>query len=222
MVRERDARQDQRRVDGIHLALGKQPGFRHQRPRIPYDVGHLGQLDAVSINAFLTVKPSGSLLVRLESSFNHEIGAAQYLDAVDDASAVATFGTRYVFAAIDRRTASTTGRVELSLSPRMSLQTFTQVLFSKGRFGTPKALEAPGTFDFTAYRPPGFSDPDFDLKSLRANAVFRWEWRPGSTTYLVWTHTRDNSQIARLAAAEFFSLPSYNVFLVKTSWWFSR
>jgi hypothetical protein len=104
----------------------------------------------------------------------------------------------------------------------MSLQTFTQVLFSRGRFGTPKALEAPGTFDFTAYRPAGFPDPDFDFKSVKANAVFRWEWRPGSTTYLVWTHTRDNSQIPGPAAAELFGLPSDNVFLVKTSWWFSR
>jgi hypothetical protein len=173
-------------------------------------------------NAFLTVKPSESLLVRLESSFNHEIRAAQYLDAVDDPSAVATFGTRYVFAAIDQRTATTTGRVELSLSPRLSLQTFTQILFSKGRFGPPKALEAPRTFDFAEYRPAGFPDPDFDFKSLRANAVFRWEWRPGSTTYLVWTHTRDNSQIPGAVAAELFRLPSYNVFLIKTSWWFSR
>jgi hypothetical protein len=38
----------------------------------------------------------------------------------------------------------------------------------------------------------------------------------------VWTHIRDNSQIPGPAAAELFSFPSHNVFLVKASWWFSR
>jgi len=32
-----------------------------------------------------------------------------------------------------------------------------------------------------------FSDPDFNFKSLRLNAVFRWEVKPGSALYAVWT-----------------------------------
>lgn len=35
-----------------------------------------------------------------------------------------------------------------------------------------------------------FDDPDFNFKSLRFNAIFRWEWRPGSTLYLAWTQQR--------------------------------
>lgn len=33
-------------------------------------------------------------------------------------------------------------------------------------------------------------NPDFSTRSLQANAVLRWEYRPGSTVFLVWTHQR--------------------------------
>jgi hypothetical protein len=33
-------------------------------------------------------------------------------------------------------------------------------------------------------------DRDFTLASLRGNAVLRWEWRSGSTLYLVWQQER--------------------------------
>ena len=33
-------------------------------------------------------------------------------------------------------------------------------------------------------------DRDFTLTSLRGNAVLRWEWRPGSTLYVVWQQDR--------------------------------
>ena len=35
-----------------------------------------------------------------------------------------------------------------------------------------------------------FSDPDFTTRSLRGSAVLRWEYRPGSTVYFVWTQQR--------------------------------
>src|SRR5690606_37410579 len=38
-----------------------------------------------------------------------------------------------------------------------------------------------------------FRDPDFNFRSLRGNAVFRWEYRPGSTLYLVWTQDRNDT-----------------------------
>ncbi len=37
------------------------------------------------------------------------------------------------------------------------------------------------------------SDPDFTFKSIRGNAVLRWEFRPGSAAYFVWTQSRDDS-----------------------------
>ncbi len=70
-------------------------------------------------------------------------------------------------------------------------------------------------------------DPDFASRSLRGNAVLRWEYRPGSTLFLVWTTScsafapeatfrpgRDMGHLCRGA--------SNDVFAVKLNWWLSR
>ena len=70
-----------------------------------------------------------------------------------------------------------------------------------------------------------FPDPTFTLRSLRGNAVLRWEYRPGSTLYLVWTHTSQVPDLARGSidfnedASALFHGPSENIFLVKVSYW---
>ena len=70
----------------------------------------------------------------------------------------------------------------------------------------------------------GEPQPDFNLRSLRGNAVLRWEWRPGSTMYLAWQQTRRNVQpfgdfdLSRDAEDLFGSAPD-NVFLIKVSYW---
>lgn len=67
-------------------------------------------------------------------------------------------------------------------------------------------------------------DPSFTLRSLRGNAVLRWEYRPGSTLYLVWTRsgaselTRGSIDLGRDADA-LFRGPSQNIFLVKVTYW---
>ena len=35
-----------------------------------------------------------------------------------------------------------------------------------------------------------FGNPDFNVKEFLSNLVFRWEYRPGSFLYLVWSQTR--------------------------------
>lgn len=69
-------------------------------------------------------------------------------------------------------------------------------------------------------------NPDFGARSLRGNAVLRWEYRPGSTMFLVWTRSCSASSAApdfggwsdleRLCEG-----PSDNVFAVKLNYWLS-
>ena len=69
-----------------------------------------------------------------------------------------------------------------------------------------------------------FSNPDFNYRSLRGNAVFRWEYRPGSTLYVAWTHSRSDVQpygdfdFSRDAQGLLATRPD-NIFIVKASWW---
>jgi hypothetical protein len=72
-----------------------------------------------------------------------------------------------------------------------------------------------------------FSDPDFNFKSLRMNAIFRWEWRLGSTLYFVWQENRqDLSNPGKLSPgrdmARVFSARPDDVFLVRLAYWVSR
>ncbi|HAW78434.1 MAG TPA: hypothetical protein DCX27_01100 [Balneola sp.] len=66
---------------------------------------------------------------------------------------------------------------------------------------------------------------DFNVSSLQGNAVFRWEYNPGSTFFLVWQQQRSGfrpngefnfgNDFGNLLDPE----PT-NVFLVKFSYWF--
>ena len=72
-----------------------------------------------------------------------------------------------------------------------------------------------------------FANPDFNFRSLRGNAVFRWEFRPGSVMYLAWAHARAASlsqgdfRFSRDFNGMFETVPD-NVFLVKASFWIPR
>jgi len=72
-----------------------------------------------------------------------------------------------------------------------------------------------------------FENPDFNLRSLRGNAVVRWEYRPGSTIFFVWQQQREASApvgdfaLARDRRALFRAHPD-NVFLVKVNYWLGR
>jgi hypothetical protein len=71
------------------------------------------------------------------------------------------------------------------------------------------------------------SNPDFNLRSLRGTGVLRWEYRPGSTLYFVWTQERDGSDqfgdfnFGRDRSALFRDRPT-NVFQIKGTYWIGR
>jgi hypothetical protein len=78
------------------------------------------------------------------------------------------------------------------------------------------------------FRPYGGGDPGaFDFKQYRSNTVMRWEYRPGSTLFLVWAQERTQSlggDQARGAAPGLDQLSRAhprNVFLIKGSYWVS-
>ena len=72
-----------------------------------------------------------------------------------------------------------------------------------------------------------FGNPDFNFKSLRFNAVFRWEPKPGSAFYAVWTRQQQDSPQSRQLRARprrrpLFRAPGDDIFLVKVAYWIGR
>jgi len=69
-----------------------------------------------------------------------------------------------------------------------------------------------------------FADKDFNVRSLIGNAVLRWEYRPGSTIFLVWQRQQENEvglgdfDLGRDVDALWGS-PAHNRFIVKVNYW---
>jgi hypothetical protein len=65
---------------------------------------------------------------------------------------------------------------------------------------------------------------DYDFRSFRSNAVVRWEWRPGSTAYLVWQQNRAGvspnvRSVGPGSLADPFDFAADDVVMLKVSYW---
>ena len=200
----------------------------------------------------VALKPAASVFIQISPTYSADENEAQYVTAVDDPTAEAFGGTRYVFAHIRTRTLSLDTRVNWTFTPNLTLQLFAQPFFASGDYDRFREFAAPrlvrkveyGRDVGTIVRDPvgvytvdpdgggpaaafTFDDPDFSARSLRGTAVLRWEYRPGSTVYFVWTQQRSGSRAVgdfdfdRERVALFRDRPD-NVFLVKVNYWIGR
>jgi hypothetical protein len=204
-----------------------------------------------SIGGFATLRPSTAVRVNLNPNYSRTHAIAQYVTQVEDATATGTFGSRYVFAALDQNELALVTRVDWTFTPALSFQLFAQPLISVGDFEDYKEFTRPRGFDFAVYgrdagtisQDPGgeytvdpdgtgaaepftFDDEDFTSRSLRGSAVLRWEYRPGSALFLVWQQSRSGSggspNFALRHLDELWRTKPENVFVVKATWWMGR
>ncbi len=148
-------------------------------------------------------------------------------------------GTGYyvpIFGSRDTRSFNLTTRANVIFSPKLSLQLYGQLFAARGRYDNFQLLANPDElrdFDYPKRR-------DFSFQSLQANVVLRWEYRPGSTLFVVWTQARNNGigeelllDGGSIPASPFdvstgsqlsdtFSIFPQNVFLVKLSYLLMR
>ncbi len=69
-----------------------------------------------------------------------------------------------------------------------------------------------------------FFNPDFTIRSLRTNLVFRWEYIPGSTLFVAWSQNRftpisNPSFEAFSLLRDLFGDDMRNVLVVKLGYW---
>lgn len=191
------------------------------RTNSSYSWGRSGGWHRV-IGGSVSLRPQDFWTVSLGPRLSQSASPAQYITSVADEAAVATFGRRYIFAPIEQTTLSMETRLNVNFSPEVSLDLYAQPFVSTGDYDDPIQLRAPGTYDFDPYE--GSGRTDFNVSSLRGNSVLRWEWRPGSTVFLVWQQRRSGYasygefDFDRDTRAIFDGKPE-NVFLVKLNYW---
>ena len=191
-------------------------------------------------------KPVSNIAFSLGPHIDQTRDFSQYIETVDDPTATATYNQRYVFATIYQTTVAANIRVNWAFTPNVSFQLFAQPLIASGDYTNYKELKRPNSYDFLSYGQDGstfdpinvIGDPDgagpappiaigdqnFNFRSLRGNAVFRWEYRPGSALYLVWTQQRSQSEsVGDLelghSANELINTPPDNIYLAKLTWY---
>lgn len=92
-----------------------------------------------------------------------------------------------VFGARDTRSLDLSLRSTVTFTPTLSFQLYSQLFLARGRYDDFRILQ---NRDELAAFDPFPKRQEFAFSSLQSNAVLRWEYRPGSTLALVWTHGR--------------------------------
>ena len=139
--------------------------------------------------------------------------------------------THYTFARLDQRTINVSARFDVTMTPRLSLQLYAQPFVTTGHYTNWRELDNPKAQRyedrFKAYSGAGSALSDFNYKQFRSNTVLRWEYRPGSTLFLVWSQGREqyDRDLGVFSAPRdlrnLFATQPNNTFLIKASYWFS-
>jgi hypothetical protein len=194
----------------------------------------------------LTVKPGQSFTATVSPSWSRNMNTLQYVEHIDD-------GDRYILARIDQQIVSMSLRLSYNITPDLTLQYWGQPFLAAMDYSRFKVVTNPSadrlsdryhelTESEISYDSPentynvddnndgirdySFDNPDNNFDRFLSNLVARWEFRPGSTIYLVWSQTRnyDDSTGSFSLGQNIDNLYTekkpYDVFLVKFTYRF--
>jgi hypothetical protein len=225
-----------------------------QRRRVSGGVGmfgHAGDQGSGGSRTFwvdLTYRPTNALTITVSPRTVRDDPELQYVDTVS-----AGGSSRYLFGRLRQQTRALTVRLDFSIAPNVTVQYYGAPFVSRGRYEDLKRITNPRapayrdrflTFAPAQVRPEGgqysldedgdgasdyaIDRPDFDVREFNSTLVARWEYRPGSLVYLVWSQARSDEAFRagdglsfRRGLGQSFDAPAHDVLLVKFSKWFS-
>lgn len=192
----------------------------------------------------LTYKPVNAVSISLSPEYFVSKEMLQYVTTIEEDA-----GDRYIMSRLDSRQFGVSARVNVGITPDMSVQYYGQPFYFAGNYSEFKTITDPGAADyydrFHTYQPSeiqsdessenylvdvdgngtdfSFENPDFHFLQYRSNLVFRWEYKPGSTLYFVWSQGRttdgsDGRFMFNDYTHELLDSSPQNDFLVKVSY----
>jgi hypothetical protein len=199
-----------------------------------------------------TYRTSGSVTVRPSQRWQLSVvpnyvrfGIARQFIGTRAGGPAATYGTRYVMARLDLRELRLGLRASVALTPDLSLEAFAEPYAASARHDAHGELPAARSRDLRRYGtdgttitrradgayavqdgPASFTLPnrDFYTRSVRGSMVLRYEWRRGSTFFLVWQQNRARNDAAFRALGpaslgDALETPGLNVLAFKYTHW---
>ena len=138
---------------------------------------------------------------RVSSRFSASFGL-NYSRNADDKQFYRSYGvvgsdtTHYTFARLDQTTIGLNTRLNFTATPNLSFQFYGEPFNTNGTFANWKELNDPRAeaYDgrFKSYRTGAAVFDGFNFRQFRSNMVARYEYRPGSTLFVVWQQGRSN------------------------------
>ena len=195
----------------------------------------------------LSYQPNGSMRLSMSPGYFVQDRAVQNVDFYRYEEA-----DRYITGRVHQETFYMSIRLNYSITPNMTLEYWGQPFVSKGNYSEFKYITDPLAANYqdrfalydgnqVSYSEDAagyyldedrngeadhyFSNPDFNFLQFRSNLVFRWEYKPGSELFLVWTQNNsaqgDPSRgIFPSLREDLFSQDARNVFLLKMTYRF--
>ena len=193
----------------------------------------------------ITYRPFYFLELSVDPNYHWSNNEIIYVETIDFKGS-----DKYIVSSIDREYVSMDLRINIGITPDLSIQYWGQPFLFSGNYSDFKEVVDPmvtnyqdqyHTFtnneisydkdndSYTIVESDGsytFENPDFSFYEFRSNLVIRWEYIPGSTAYLVWSQgqTGDHPDGAFSLSdnvKRLTSLTPHNIFLLKLSYRFS-
>lgn len=197
-----------------------------------------------ALSGGVSVRPGTRIELSADPAYSRWVNPRQFFANLSSGSP-ATFDRRYLFSYIERSELSARFRVNYALGTNLTLETYAEPFASSGRYYRLGELPAAGSYSLREYGTNGttisrFADDslviidgpsrlvlpvrDFNILSFRSNFVLRWEWRRGSTAYVVWQQNRGDQRTAgnpvRLGSLyDALTTTGDNVFAIKLNYW---
>jgi hypothetical protein len=182
---------------------------------------------ATSLQGSLTLHLLPQLEIELLPQLTYTSGEPRYASLVIDAA-------NYVFGRLQAESAGATLRASYAFTPRLTLQAYAQLFLASGHYtdfsSVPRGASPP-QIPLDSLRPyvllPGAANPDFEQAALNVNVVLRWEYRLGSTLFLVYSRSQiptvdlTPEQAGQLNLGAIARGAAVDTLLVKLSYWWA-
>ena len=201
-----------------------------------------------NLSVDLIYRPSNRLSISFEPMLQINRINLQYIDTFEKDGE-----DRYIFGRLEQKTLGIVFRFNYSITPDLTIQYYGQPFISSGQYSLLKRIthsradkyedrfhtfgeneisfnqedgeylideDLDGNVDYS------FESPHFNFKQFRSNLVIRWEYRPGSQIYLVWSQERTGDDdygnfLLRRDFKNLYNITPDNIFLIKFNHWFS-
>jgi len=187
--------------------------------------------------AGISVRPANNFLLSMNIDYSTKTDKLQYVD-----TQAAALRNRYILGQLNQQTLGLTFRIDYNITPEVSLQYYGSPFATLGQYTNFKEITNARDDNFNnrfkiinpvlvngdTYRMEdyNFRKPDFNFNQFRSNLVFRWEYKPGSQIFLVWSNERTDwlnpgNEPLHSAANRLVNTAPNNIFLIKFNYWFS-